>query len=134
MKSPCLDMRLALIIFGFLLSMPAFGQGQKGNATAIEIAMLPKFCLSEYLDNLPAGPEYRIEGCGVTTNHYCWGLVKLNRAKKAKTKNEKRQNLERARVDTFYTLNSMKDYPACAIRPHVDATLAQIEGMLRAIK
>ena len=138
MKSSSHYTRLTFMIVGFLLSTCALAGGEiggKGDAKAIEVANLPHFCWSQYIDDLPPDAEYRIVGCGVFTNHYCWGLVKLYRAKKLLGENKKKhQLLLGAKGDAIYTLNGMKNYPACAIRSHVETTLAQINAMLGTAK
>jgi hypothetical protein len=139
MKSANPLMRLGPVIAGLLLSTSAFAQGYKGEAKATEVALLPHFCWAQYMDDPPPGDEFRISksACGSLMNHYCPGLVLLDRATKpygTKSKGEKRQNLVRAKESVVYTLKGMANYPACPIRSHVETTLARINALLLATK
>lgn len=122
--------RLATALWLALASSTAPAQNYY-KASALELAQLPKFCWSQYMDI--KGPEYEIRDCGVRMNHYCPALQDLMRANKALGKpEERRRHLVLARRETLYTVNGMKDYPACPIRAHVEGTLRQIEGALMA--
>jgi len=99
--------------------------------TAVEVAALPRFCWAHYSEK-PLGPEFDIprSSCGVAMNHYCDGLLLINRAPKAKSKNEQKQDLQRGLANTEYTLAGMKDYPSCPIRSHVEGTLKRARSAL----
>ena len=104
----------------------------KYKAPASEVALLPRFCWGQYMENVD-GPEYEIRDCGVYTNHYCDGLLELARAQKTfGNRNARIQHLQRAKQNTLYTLNGISAYPSCAIRSHVETTLIQVNEQLRA--
>ena len=113
----------------------AWAQSQNwyaSRATAAEIAHLPKFCLAQY--GVAKGPEYEIRGCGAWMNHYCPALVDQMRANKSVSDRDRRlRYLSTARRGALYTLNGMKDYPQCPIRPHVEATVRLIDAQWRAL-
>ena len=104
------------------------------SAPASEVALLPQFCWWLYMDNV-SGPQYTIHDCGPMMNHYCDGLLELQRANKAlgvKKRGERLQHLQRAKTNTIYTLNGMKGFPNCHIRQHAETTLKQVNALLNA--
>ena len=111
--------------------IPGLGEATKYKAPASEVLLLPKFCWGQYLEGVD-GPEYEIRDCGVLMNHYCDGLLELNRARRPSTKaGERLQHLKHAGENTVYTLNGMKDYPSCMIRQHAETTLQDINTMMK---
>jgi hypothetical protein len=67
-------------------------------------------------------------------NHYCPGLVKLIRAKRERNKGQALKLLDGALGSASYTMRWLKQENAlqtCAIRPHVEATIAEIERLKR---
>lgn len=100
--------------------------------TAGEIAMLPKFCWAHMKVPGATEPEYRMLNCGVGTNHYCGGLIKLIRAKSPAVKEDRVSMLRGALTNVRYTWDHIKDDPKCSIRNHVAETQAEIEGLLKA--
>jgi len=115
-----------------VMSVPhvAGAASEYGGASATEYVLLPKFCWGQYADGLK-GPEYNIpSGCGVGMNHYCYGLLDLQRSKKAKNAGERRLLLTHAQDHTRYTIRWMKQEgttATCSIGPHVEATMREIE-------
>jgi len=103
-------------------------------AAASEIALLPKFCYQQYVDGV-SGPEYSFppaDSCGYAMNHYCGGLISLIRAKRVVGNPRERQTkLAVARADVVYTVKGMEQYPACPIRDHVNATLTEIDFLMK---
>jgi hypothetical protein len=113
------------------LLMVGSAHATKYKAPTSEVLLLPRFCWGQYLEGVD-GPGYEIRDCGVFMNHYCDGLLELNRARKPTAKRgEKIQHLTHAKQNTLYTLNGMKDFPACSIRRHSEETLQQINALLR---
>jgi len=100
-------------------------------APAAEVLLLPKFCWSQYMNNVK-GPQYSIPGnlCGVGMNHYCPALLDLNRAMKS-TGEIRRQHLVVAKRGIEYTLGWMKPYPNCPIRAQVESSQREVDSMLR---
>ena len=124
--------RVAALLLGFVAFALAYAT-TKYKAAPSEVALLPKFCWAQYMENVE-GPEYGIpiKTCGYAMNHYCIGLVELIRANRSfANPGIRKQHLMRAREDTLYTLRGMKDYPACPIRAHAESTLRQVETGLR---
>lgn len=105
------------------------------HATPIEATLLPQFCWKQFIGNKFSGPAFHIphKTCGYETNHYCGGLVYLDRARKTIGDEAKRQAyLRKAKTQTLYTLRGIKKYPHCPIRNHVEATLRVINAELKA--
>jgi len=105
--------------------------------TASEAVLLPKFCWHQFMGDKFSGPGYYIppESCGWVTNHYCPGLVDLNRANRAIGDERKRRlDLLRARENTLYTLKGIKDFPHCPIRVHAETTLRIIDDQLKMVR
>lgn len=110
---------------GFLLliaAVPAgFASAQKyrdSKMTAIELMQLPEYCHAQYVDDkLSGNPKYSIQGCGAYMNHYCPGLVQLERAKKVSApRPERRENIRMAKNNFNYTLVHMPQ--VCWLRPY----------------
>ena len=122
--------RVCLLLAAMLLAGSA--AATKYNAPASEVALLPRFCWAQYMENVE-GPEYSIHDCGPFTNHYCDGLLELARAQKTFGNNNLRNHhLDVAKENTLYTLKGISAYPACAIRSHVDATLIKVNDLMKA--
>ena len=120
-------LRRTLLISLVLVTAPVVGQEK---ATDLEIAQLPKFCWEQMGSKVAKGPAFRIpKGCGPGMNHYCPGLVQLVRAKHQLKKSASLSLLGRAEGAAKYTLEWMQGYPNCAIRSHVEATLAEIRSL-----
>jgi hypothetical protein len=94
-----------------------------------EWMQLPKFCWGQFNDELK-GDEFWWHGCGVGMNHYCEGLLNLQRSRKANNIYEKKTMIAGARSNTLYTLDWMKrenTFQSCSITPHVQQTMREIE-------
>jgi len=120
-----------VLVLSTLVAFDAHCQMTDLNATAVEIAQLPKFCLGQMGVPNAKGPEYGFPySCGPGMNHYCPGLVYLIRGKSAGSKGKSVSFLRRAEGDTRYTENALKDFPSCPIRGHVETTKAEIQNLL----
>ena len=98
-----------------------------------EYITLPKFCWFQFsggkVGGLDLGPEANVANCGPHMNHYCYGLLDLQRSKKAKNVADRKMLLGRARQHTVYTINGMKQdgtFATCSITPHVEGTMRAI--------
>lgn len=81
-----------------------------------------------------SGPQFTIRNCGYLMNHYCIGLVDLNRANRTiGREGRKRAYLLHARRTTEYTLRGMRGYPNCSIRDNVETTYRIINDELKAM-
>jgi len=121
---------VAVAMFAATLVSGAEGGWTYGGATVTEYVQLPKFCWSAFENSL-VGPEFNIPpGCGVGSNHYCYGLLDLMRAKKAKTPAQKRPYLSAAKTNTVYTLSAFKReglLATCPITAHAEGTMREID-------
>ena len=121
----------------FLVAVAVFSDAWPASdkAEGVVVAQLPHFCWQQYIDGF-SGPGYSIDpkDCGWGMNHYCQGLVELARAKRTFGDRQKRLNhLQVAQYDTLYTIKAMKPYPGCSLKGHVEKTLNEINGYLRAM-
>ena len=128
--------RAAVLFPVSLVALDAWGAGPPDDLhpTATEIALLPRFCWAQMHVPDVEGPEFNLpqpSDCGWATNHYCLGLVDLNRAKHATNKGQRMTLLGLADADTRYTERAIKDYPNCSLREHVEASRAEINHLLR---
>ena len=98
--------------------------------------LTPKFCWKQFMGDKFSGPQFEIpKNCGGFMNHYCYGMVDLNRANRAVAeRGRKRAYLLRAKKNTLYTLRGMKGFPNCPIRAHAETTLRIIEIKLGALR
>ena len=102
-----------------------------------EAALTPRFCWKQFMGNKFSGPQFDIphETCGFFVNHYCYGLIDLNRADRAiGDDGRRRAYLLEAKKNTLYTLNGIRGFPNCPIRAHVETTLRVIESKLTAFR
>lgn len=103
----------------------------RGGVTRSEVLQLPQFCWSGFIPELNSA-DFRINASVCpAANHYCEGLLDLTRAKKINRGDRNRETrLRVARAKVVYTLRGTEPYPACPIRPHVKATLLEIDALL----
>ena len=101
--------------------------------SAVELTKLPKFCYGQARVPNATGEEFNLPpSCGPGTNHYCSGLIHLNRAKATGNRNKAVSELGQAEGDIRYTENWIKPYPNCPLRDHVAASRAEVNALLTA--
>jgi len=100
------------------------------------VATLPKMCWGFFkMANVPDTPEYNVLlSCGVWSNHYCPGLVRLKAAAKAKTKQKREEYLVSAKKEMEYTLRNVKEVPECSVLPIAKSNLDFINLELQVLK
>ena len=128
---------VALVLAVFAAGATARAETPNYKPSIGEAVLTPKFCWHQFMGNKFSGPQFEIthEACGVYVNHYCPGLIDLNRANKAiGDDGRRRAYLLSARENTLYTLRGIKPYPNCPIRAHVEATLRIIDAKLKAFR
>jgi hypothetical protein len=122
--------RLILAVAALIALVPV-ACGQMGlHPTSIEIAQLPRFCLSQVQVPDAKGAEFSIVGCGPGANHYCSALLAMIRAKGRVNKSTRSDLLGGADANVRYTEKAIADYPKCPIREHVVATRAELNSLL----
>jgi len=126
------SLRVGLAVAAALYAAIVAADQAKYKAPSTIVALLPTYCMHQYVDDVD-GPEYSTPlECGPGMNHYCPGLVKLHQAgRTVGNKRERMGLLERAKDDTEYTLKAMQNYPSCPLRKDVEATFLEIEHQLR---
>lgn len=123
------------LVLAFLASLPvaqpayAGAPGYRaGQATAMQILALPKFCWWEY-DKKYASTQQLVQNCGPYMNHYCSGEIDFMNSKDlSRAANLRLDALNRALTNTEYTLNGMQTFPACSIRSHVVKKYGEIRA------
>jgi len=129
LQKRCLAAALLASAAAALTLSAAAAAAPYSQAPVTEYTLLPKFCWGQFNDEL-VGEEYWIAGCGVGTNHYCEGLLDLQRSKKAKNLDQRKMMLGRAKTNTVYTIGwiQREGFTAtCKITPHVQQTMKEIE-------
>jgi hypothetical protein len=99
------------------------------HAPVTEYMQLPKFCWGQFNDGLKDA-QFSIQGCGDGANHYCEGLLNLQRAKKSKSIDQKYMLLANAKHNTEYTLGWLQRQQVigtCSITAHVEQTKREID-------
>ena len=102
-------------------------------ATNIEVVQLPRYCWATFdpkwskpgmaAFNLPAG-------CGDRFNHFCPGVLSLQRAKSSLADGRKRAYWQGVAADHMrYTAAGLAKFPACPLRPTVDAMVQEIRTL-----
>ncbi len=101
-----------------------------------EATLLPKFCWGQFLGSKFKGPDFGFpyDSCGVGMNHYCPGLVALNRANRSFDNKAKRGYLQGAQAQVQYTLQALKKHPQCPIRMDAMRTYELIERELSLLR
>jgi len=127
-----------LFVLGFVIlpALAADRDAQGWRPSVTEAALLPKFCWQQFFGSKFKGPEFEIprDTCGVGMNHYCPGLVLLNRATRSFDSYEKKGWLEGAEGQVLYTVRALKNYPRCPLRPEIEGTYQRIERDLRSLQ
>ena len=121
---------LVSLVFAFLpVGASAQADLDGEHPSVAEATLLPKFCWGQFLGNKFKGPQYGFprDTCGWGMNHYCPGLVALNRANRSVDNREKRGFLWGARGQVLYTLKALERHPQCPIRGEVTRTYQLIE-------
>ena len=109
----------------------ALADGTEFRPTASEIMLLPQFCWGQFNPEFKGkGAQYDISqfpNCGLGTNHYCPGLVAINRA----NRDYKRRGywISVAEGQIAYTVRSLGKYPQCGLKPHVEQTASRLRVM-----
>lgn len=91
---------------------------------------LPQYCWSQFDPNFAkqSGVKMPTQICGVTMNHFCPGLVMLNRAQDSKYSPNTRHDMMKEAFGGFdYTLRQMP--PNCPLRPDVEAAKARADAV-----
>lgn len=120
-----------------LISMCGIAFAQKyrdASTTAIELLQLPNYCHAQYIDDkLSSDPQYSIQGCGVYTNHFCPGLIRMSRAQKVSVQKDLRKEHIRIAKDAFkYTLIHMPE--KCWLRQDAESALARAQAIEASIR
>lgn len=129
----------SLVFLGVLAAVIPLARAQTNpdTPTPVEAALLPRFCWKQYMGQKFSGPQYDIprKSCGVYVNHYCPGLVSLNRANRLiGDPRRKRSLLLTAKKRVLYTLHGISTHPHCPIRAHVETTMRVINAELGAFR
>ena len=128
-------LRTAVIAAATLAAVlvPGVAAASDDDVPVNEYITLPKFCWFQFSGGrtagLDVGPEANVTNCGPHMNHYCYGLLDLQRAKRAKNISDRKILLGLARQHTVYTLTGMKadgTLGTCSITPHVEGTMRSI--------
>ena len=136
------DTRLVVLVMLVILGLAVTGASAQSETpdyrpSTREAALTPKFCWKQFMGDKFSGPQFEIprKTCGVYMNHYCYGMIDLNRANSAVAdEGRRRAYLLRAKKNTLYTLRGMKGFPNCPIRAHAETTLRIIEIKLGALR
>ena len=119
---------LCLVAIALTSSPVAVANEDPNLPTTLEVTQLPTYCRSHFrkeYGHLPGIPQ----SCGTHVNHFCQGLVSLNRAGNYALKKSDRQRYARlARGDIDYTKNGLE--PSCFLVKE----LAEAESRLRVIE
>ncbi len=89
---------------------------------------LPQYCWSQFDAKFAkqSGIKMPTQICGVTMNHFCPGLVMLNRAQDGKYSPNTRHDMMKEALGGFnYTLRNMR--PNCPLKSDVDAAKARAD-------
>ena len=122
------------------LATPAFSQGAAKNkdqsgfkAEPTELALLPRYCWASFNEKFrgPGTEAFNLPtGCGERFNHFCPGVLSLTRAKASLADPQRRSYWIGVAADHMrYTVNGIKDLPACPMRPTVDAMVEEIRAL-----
>lgn len=116
----------ALLLSMTVASAMAEGYRDQWHPTIMEISRLPNYCHGQFRPELRGTPGYKIVNCGNYYNHFCPGLVMLNRASDlTKPKAVRRDILREARLEIGY----IRGFPLpqnCPILPDIEAAEARL--------
>lgn len=101
--------------------------------TTLEIARLPRYCQGQFIPGLKGKPGFRIDGCGTYMNHFCPGLVLINRASdSSRPKSQRREVVREARVEIDYTRGFLPKN--CPIEAEISAAEARVRFLEMTVK
>ena len=125
---------LAFLLTSLLWSSPT--HAVRSDVPRDLVMSLPKMCWSEYIESVANNPDYMLQSppCGVYTNHFCPGLLKIVKAERLEDLNQKLVQLRMAKDDMNYTLHFTEAYPECTLRPLAQRNLIRIENEIELIK
>jgi len=90
---------------------------------------MPKFCWAQFHVPGATTDEFKIH-CGVASNHYCYALMYIIRAKQPGLSKQGRWDLlGHAEVDILYTERGTKDVQSCSIREHLAGTKVEVRNL-----
>lgn len=108
------------------------GINAQWNPTLADKLKIPKYCWAQFDENFrkQTGIKMPTELCGVTMNHFCPGLIMLNRAQDSKASPNERHDYMREAIGGFnYTARSMP--PNCPLKPDLDAAKIKADFVAR---
>lgn len=103
--------------------------------TAVEVAKLPQYCWGQFNPELSNHPDFPTTTrlCGPGMNHFCPGLVLLNRAQSAVLERAARRDaLTHAKMEIDYTLKRTPD--SCPLRADVDAAVQRVRILEKVLR
>ena len=99
-------------------------------ATPLEIAQLPRYCWASFDPKWtkPGMSEFNLPGgCGERFNHFCPGVLSLQRAKAALADARRRSYWLGVAQDHFrYTVNGLANVTTCPMKPTVTSMVEEI--------
>ena len=103
------------------------------HATSMEVVQLPKYCWGTFDSKWtkPGMGAYNLPaGCGERFNHFCPGVLSLQRAKSSLADGKKRAYWLGVAADHMrYTVGGLQKFPACPLRPTVDRLVQEISTL-----
>jgi hypothetical protein len=127
------NIALALILSLQTLTVFAEGYRDQWHPTALEIMKLPQYCHGQFIHELKGKPGYGIYNCGGYMNHFCPGLILINRASDlAKPKAQRREFLREARAEINYTKNFLPKN--CPLEPDIRVADMRLRGLEMGVK
>ena len=103
-------------------------------APLIYALKLPQYCQGQYFGRKE--PQYQLprELCGVGTNHFCEGLIRLYKARATTDRAKKAEHYRSAKRPVEYTKRWIADHPRCPLHPTVNQVLNEIDLKLKMYK
>ena len=126
------NLRILVVAMLMICATHSYATEYKGIAS--EVVQLPKFCWGQYNAKLLPRMYTLVADrrCGPFTNHYCPGLLDyLHAMNPTASKAVRTQSYSSAITNTKYTLDGLKDYPACPLRRHVEKFYKKITSQAR---
>jgi len=99
----------------------------KFQAPLADVMQLPKYCMYQYMGW--DAPKYRMPDpqiCGHGTNHWCDGLLSINKARATLDERKRAGYLRNARNQVQYTKTAISKYPNCPLHKEVAAMEQQL--------
>jgi hypothetical protein len=129
----CAGLAVTIVLLFHLPAASAQALGSHWRPGPMELKQLPEYCQGQFVAELASVPSKNISNCGGRMNHFCPGLVLINRVSDfSRPKVIRQQMLAAAKGDINYTLSAIT--PHCPILQDVMVAQRRVQILESVLK